>query len=67
MTQETEVLLSLLSQDESKIATEWLQEAGLAGGEALRRAMQGEAGELLRAVRGALQAGEQELRRAFER
>jgi rsbT co-antagonist protein RsbR len=57
MTQETEVLLSLLSQDESQITAEWLQEAGLAAGESLRRAMQGEAGELLRAVRAALHAG----------
>lgn len=60
MTQETEVVLSLLAQHEEQILGDWLQEAGAASGrtsDAARRNMRGEAEELLKGLRTALQAG----------
>jgi rsbT co-antagonist protein RsbR len=60
MTQETEVLLSLLAQHEQKILTEWLQEAGSGSSrisDAGRRSMHSEAEEILKSLRAVLQAG----------
>lgn len=60
MTQETEALLQLLGQHEEQIVSEWLQEAGAASTritDAGRRAMRGEAGEVLGAMREALRGG----------
>jgi rsbT co-antagonist protein RsbR len=60
MTQDTQALLQLLRQHEEQILTEWLQEAGSASSrltDANRRSMRGEAEEILRGVRDALQAG----------
>lgn len=60
MTQDTNVVLALLRQHEEQILTEWLQEAGAASSritDAGRRAMRGEAEEILRGLREALQAG----------
>jgi rsbT co-antagonist protein RsbR len=60
MTKETEALLQLLQKHEEQILTEWLQEAGLASSrttDAARRAMRGEAEEILAGVRQALQSG----------
>ncbi|HZN48867.1 MAG TPA: STAS domain-containing protein [Ramlibacter sp.] len=60
MTQETQAVLQLLQRHEEPILDAWLQEAGAASarlGDASRRAMRGEAEEILRAVRDALQAG----------
>jgi rsbT co-antagonist protein RsbR len=59
MTQESEAVLRLLAQHEEQILTEWLQEAGAASSrvsDAARRAMRGEAQEILQGVRTALQA-----------
>jgi rsbT co-antagonist protein RsbR len=60
MTQETDIVLALLRQHEEQTLTEWLQEAGATSSritDAGRRAMRGEAEEILRGVRDALQAG----------
>ncbi|MBC5783934.1 STAS domain-containing protein [Ramlibacter sp. USB13] len=60
MAQETQTVLQLVTQHEEQILTEWLQEAGSASTrltDANRRAMRGEAEELLHALRKALQAG----------
>ena len=60
MTQETQTLLQLLAQHEEEILTEWQQEAGAASSrtsDAARRAMRTEAQDILRAFRGALEAG----------
>ena len=60
MTKETEGLLQLLDKHQEQILIEWLQEAGSASTrltEAGRRAMRGEAEEILHALRPALQAG----------
>jgi rsbT co-antagonist protein RsbR len=60
MTQETQAVLQLLARHEEQIISEWLQEAGAASTrltEAGRRAMRGEAEEILRALRPALEAG----------
>jgi rsbT co-antagonist protein RsbR len=60
MTKETEGLLQLLDKHQEQILTEWLHEAGAASTrltEAGRRAMRGEAEEILHALRPALQAG----------
>jgi rsbT co-antagonist protein RsbR len=60
MSKETEAVLQLLGQHEEQILAEWLQEAGAASSrvtEAGRRAMRGEAAELLQALKAALQAG----------
>ncbi|HEX7888613.1 MAG TPA: STAS domain-containing protein [Ramlibacter sp.] len=60
MSRETEAVLQLISQHEDQILTEWQQEAGAASTritDANRRAMRGEAEDMLRALREALQAG----------
>lgn len=60
MTQQSQAVLGLLAQHEEQIVSEWLQEAGSASTrmtDAQRRTMQGEAREIVRAVRGALEAG----------
>jgi len=60
MTQQSQVVLGVLAQHEEQIISEWLQEAGAGSArltEAARRTMQGEAAEIVRGVRGALQAG----------
>lgn len=60
MTKETEAVLQLLGQHEDQILTEWLQEAGAASSritDAGRRAMRGEAEEMLHGLRDALKAG----------
>jgi rsbT co-antagonist protein RsbR len=60
MSQETDAVLQLLDRHEEQILTEWLQEAGANSSrttEAGRRAMRGEADEVLRALREALKAG----------
>lgn len=60
MTKETEAVLQLLGQHEDQILTEWLQEAGAASSritDAGRRAMRGEAEEMLHGLRDALEAG----------
>lgn len=60
MTQETQALLQLLGQHEEQIISEWLQEAGAASTritDAGRRAMRGEAEEVLSAMREALRNG----------
>jgi len=60
MSQETEVVLQLLQQHEKQILDDWLQEAGANSSrvtDAGRRAMRGEAEEVLHALREALRAG----------
>jgi rsbT co-antagonist protein RsbR len=60
MTQESQAMLSLLAQHEAQIISEWLQEAGAASSRVSdtgRRSMQGEATEIVAAVRMALQSG----------
>jgi rsbT co-antagonist protein RsbR len=60
MSKETEAVLQLLGQHQEQILTEWLQEAGAAASrltEANRRAMRGEAEEILHGLQSALQAG----------
>lgn len=60
MTQETDTVLALLRQHEEQILADWLQEAGAASSritDAGRRTMRGEAEEILRGLRDALQAG----------
>ena len=60
MTKETEAVLQLLGQHEEQILTEWLQEAGAASSritDAGRRALRGEAQEILAGLRVALQGG----------
>lgn len=60
MTQETEAVLQLLDQHEEQILADWLQEAGSASSrntDAARRAMRGEALELLEGLRIALRSG----------
>jgi rsbT co-antagonist protein RsbR len=60
MSRETEAVLQLLAQHEDQILTEWQQEAGAASTritDASRRAMRGEAEDIVRALREALQAG----------
>ena len=60
MTQQSQAVLGLLAQHEDQIVSEWLQEAGAASSrltEAQRRTMQGEATEIVRTVRSALEAG----------
>jgi rsbT co-antagonist protein RsbR len=60
MSKETEAVLQLLAQHEEQILTEWLQEAGVASSrttDAARRAMRGEAEEILKALRQSLQGG----------
>ena len=62
MAQETQTLQQLLAQHEEHILTEWLQEAGSASTritDAARRGMRGEAEDILRSLRSALQAGGQ--------
>jgi rsbT co-antagonist protein RsbR len=60
MTQESGTVLQLLAQHEEQIITEWQQEAGAASTritDAGRRAMRGEAEDILRGLREALKAG----------
>jgi rsbT co-antagonist protein RsbR len=60
MNNESQAILSLLAQHEEQILSEWLQEAGAASSrisDAGRRSMRGEAEEVLRALRDALQGG----------
>ena len=59
MKKETQAVLGLLAGHEDQIVAEWLQETAAAArlSDAARRTMQGEATELLRGVREALQAG----------
>jgi len=59
MNKENQAVLGLLAQHEDQIVAEWLQETAAASrlSDAARRTMQGEATELLRGVRDALQAG----------
>lgn len=60
MTTHNEAVQRLLAQHEEQILGEWLQEAGAGSSrtsDAGRRAMRGEAEEILRGVRAALQAG----------
>jgi rsbT co-antagonist protein RsbR len=60
MNAETQAVLQLLTQHEEKITTDWLQEAGAASSrmtDATRRGMRTEAGEILRNLREAMQAG----------
>lgn len=60
MSKETEAVLQLLGQHEEQILTEWLQEAGAASSrttDAGRRAMRGEAEEILHGLQAALKAG----------
>jgi rsbT co-antagonist protein RsbR len=61
MKQQNDTVLALLAQHEDKIIAQWLQEAGGAPGgrlnDAGRKALQGEATEIIHAVRGALQDG----------
>ena len=62
MPQETQTLQQLLAQHEEHILAEWLQEAGSASTritDAARRGMRGEAEDILRSLRSALQAGGQ--------
>ncbi|NML46962.1 STAS domain-containing protein [Ramlibacter sp. G-1-2-2] len=59
MNQEAEIVLRLLTQHEEQITSEWLEEAGAASSrltDANRRAMRGEAADLLRTLREGLQA-----------
>ena len=59
MTQETAAVLQLLAQHDEQILTEWLQEAGAASSritDAGRRAMRGEATDILNGLREALRA-----------
>ena len=58
MGQEAQVLLSALGKDDARLLSEWLEEAATGRqSETLRRAMQGDARELIEAVRAALSAG----------
>ena len=60
MSRETEAVLQFLAQHEDQILTEWQAEAGAASTrltDANRRAMRGEAEDIVRALREALQAG----------
>ncbi|HYE41236.1 MAG TPA: STAS domain-containing protein, partial [Ramlibacter sp.] len=60
MSKDSEAVLQLLGANEEQILTEWLAEAGAASSritEAGRRAMRGEADDLLRSLREGLQAG----------
>ena len=60
MNQETQAVLQLLEKHDEQILTEWLQEAGVASNrttDAARRAMRGEAEEILNGVRQALRGG----------
>jgi rsbT co-antagonist protein RsbR len=60
MTQESQAMLGVLAQHEEQIVSEWLQQAGAASSrltDAQRRTMQGEAAEIVRTIRTALQAG----------
>jgi rsbT co-antagonist protein RsbR len=60
MSQETQAVLQLLDGHEEQILTEWLQEAGANSSratDASRRAMRGEAEEVLRSLREGLKAG----------
>ena len=60
MTTQGQTVLGLLSQHEEQIVSEWLQEAGAASPrmtDAARRAMQGEAVEIVRQLRDGLQSG----------
>jgi len=60
MSQETEAVLQLLGDNEEQILSQWLQEAGANASritEAGRRAMRGEAEDILRGLREALRAG----------
>jgi rsbT co-antagonist protein RsbR len=60
MTQQNESMVALLGRHEDQIIAEWLQEAGSSAGrlpDAAKRAMQGEATEIVRGVRAGLQAG----------
>jgi rsbT co-antagonist protein RsbR len=60
MTQNSQTMLGLLAQHEEQIIAEWLQEAGSASSritDTARRAMQGEATEIIAGVRTALQSG----------
>jgi rsbT co-antagonist protein RsbR len=59
MKQENELVLSLMDRHEEQILAEWLQEAGAGSSrisDAARRAMRGEAEEMLHGVREALRA-----------
>jgi rsbT co-antagonist protein RsbR len=60
MSQESDAVLQLIAQHQDQILTEWLQEAGANSArttEAARRAMRGEAEEVLQGLREALQSG----------
>jgi len=60
MSRETEAVLQLMAQHQDQIISEWLQEAGAASSrmtDANRRAMRGEADDIVRGLREALQAG----------
>jgi rsbT co-antagonist protein RsbR len=60
MTQQSQAMLGVLAQHEEQIVSEWLQEAGAASSrmtDAARRTMQGEATEIVRTVRTALESG----------
>ena len=60
MSQESEAVLQLLAQHEQQIIEDWLREAGAASTrhtEAARRAIRGEAGDIVQALRSAVKAG----------
>ena len=60
MSQETEAVLQLLSQNEEQILTEWLDEAGANAtrtSDSARRTLRTDAEDILRALRRSLQAG----------
>ena len=60
MTQETQAVLTLIGQHQEQILSDWLQEAGAASSrvsDSGRRAMRGEAEEIMASLREALKAG----------
>ncbi|MES2634362.1 MAG: STAS domain-containing protein [Pseudomonadota bacterium] len=57
MSKETDTIADLVNRDRSQITSEWLQHAGVGASDGARRAMEGEAGELLTALQAALAAG----------
>jgi rsbT co-antagonist protein RsbR len=56
MSKDSEILLSIIDEDEQQISMEWVKEAG-AKTDAGRRAMLGETTELLKGLRNGLKAG----------
>ncbi|MDP3619197.1 MAG: STAS domain-containing protein [Ramlibacter sp.] len=57
MSKETDTILDLVNRDRPQITSEWLQHSGVGASEGARRAMEGEAGELLNGLQAALAAG----------